>query len=129
MEDFVEELQSTIDDIMGAHGQPNAQGTLGQNQAVVYRQSSFDEALEAIQYHFDEKTREVTRITTRYKDDTPFYADVRSIQLQYRSCGENLYGLYENFAANNFCMAPVSNDEGNFINYFNIPYYHQHGYY
>lgn len=80
---YAEELKCTIDDIIAIHGQPDISGDLGNNKGVLYNVSLRDSKLSTIQYHYDNETREITRILTVYKNDTDWESDGNIIKKDY----------------------------------------------
>ncbi|MBP5340108.1 MAG: hypothetical protein J6Z14_12550 [Prevotella sp.] len=126
---YVQELSLTIDDVLAAHGQPDNSGAVGQNMAIIYRQSIFDEALSAIQYQYDTSTREVTRILTLYKSVSDYNTDRAFILSNYVDHGYNTYGPEEEYYQNKYLLSPFEDSGSYFISYNNLVYYVREGHF
>ena len=126
IDSYIAEVQSTIDAVLQTHGKPDAEGMSGQNMAVVYRQSCFDAALSAIQYQYDEKTRQVTRILTLYNSVNDYEADAAEIRNAFFLQSESMYGPYEEYVRNTYLLSPFVSEGVCYVSYNNITYYHQY---
>jgi len=126
---FVQELSWKIDDVLTAHGQPDNSGNVGQNMAIIYRQSIFDKALSAIQYQYDESTREVTRILTVYKSVADYNTDRAFILANYADLGYNSYGPDEDYYSNKYLLNPFEDSGSYYISYNNFEYYRKAGHF
>lgn len=126
IDSYIAEVQSTIDAVLQTHGKPDAEGMSGQNMAVVYRQSCFDDALSAIQYQYDEKTRQVTRILTLYNSVNDYEADAAEIRNAFFLHSESMYGPYEEYVRNTYLLSPFVSEGVCYVSYNNITYYHQY---
>ena len=125
---LVDDLTSDIDAVMSAHGTPDVTGQSGQNSAIVYRQPTFVTGISAIQYQYDESTREVTRILTLYKEEADYESDANFIKTTYINVSGNLYGLNEVLTNNPYLLSPFI-DGGYYISYNNQSYYIRKGHY
>lgn len=120
---FVAEVMSNIDAVIRSHGTPDAAGQYGQNHAILYKQPMSHPALNIIQYQYDDTTREVTRILTRYNDITSHTADADFVKANYLDLGGNLYGLTEDFKGNSFFISPFVSEGQYYISYNNEQYF------
>lgn len=126
---FTSEVVSNIDAIINIHGAPDVTGQSGQNQAILYRQPSAYPALSALQYQYDESTREVTRILTRYATMEGYTADANFVLANFLDLGENLYGLNIDFKSNKFLISPFVSDGQYYISYNNEQYFLREGHF
>lgn len=129
VENFTKEVLSNIDAIIQRYGTPDLTGQSGQSQAIAYRQPSAYPALNIMQYQYDESTREVTRILTRYNTMEGYTADASFVIANYLDLGGNLYGLKTDFTANEYLISPFISDGQYFISYNNEQYYLREGHF
>lgn len=128
IEIFSAEVCSSIDAIISAHGKPDMEGAIGKNKAIFYSQPSFDKGLSSLQYHYDENTREVTRVLAKYATSEVFESDKAVVKTYFKLVGDNLYGLFESFSRNEVILSPFTED-GDFMSFINLPYYSKNGHY
>lgn len=133
---YADEMKGcTIDDILEKYGTPTFQGASDTPTMVVtYRDEKInDTSLEYIHYKYDEETREITQITTLYKNLDSFYADKLYIESNYYEIETGTYGEKEWLLNNSYFIMPLyhSQSDGEFyhIDYINIDYRLTHGYY
>lgn len=129
VEQYSSEVMSNIDDIIKQHGTPDLTGQSGQNQAILYKQPSFHPAVSAVQYQYDEKTREVTRILTVYNNQNGYSNDASFVITNYEDLGNNQYGLITDYMGNDFFISPFISDGGYYISYNNLKYYRKVGHF
>ena len=129
IDNYIAEVQSSIDAVLQTHGKPDVEGVSGQNMAVVYRQSCFDAALSAIQYQYDEKTRQVTRILTLYNSANDYEADAAEIRSAFFKHAETMYGPYEEYTRNTYLLSPFISDGACYVSYNNIKYFNQYNHF
>lgn len=122
------EVLSDIDSILAKYGEPDGSGyTTGNvNPVITYREHIMDEGLTAIQYRYDEKTREVTQIICLYKKPEWYNTEMAFIQNMYYELytdGSAIrYGLNKREYSNDYCLVSAIVDNQCFIQYLNYRY-------
>lgn len=127
---YESELSLTIDQIKTIHGSPDNEGNFNQNMAMVYRQSSWDSDLSAIQYQYDAQTREVSRIMTVYANVSQFNEDRNYLEANYYLVFENTYGVKQEYILNDILISSLKDSDGSLVvSYNNFGYYYRNGHY
>ena len=129
VEFFVDEVMSNIDDVLSRYGTPDDKGKIGENQAIVYRNPTSYPAISALQYQYDETTREVTRILTMYNTQNLYQIDANFIVANYISHGNNLYGIHTEYLSNDYFISPFVSDGRYYISYNNQKYFRRVGHF
>ena len=129
VEQYSTEVMSNIDYIIKQHGTPDVTGQSGRNQAILYKQPSFHPAVSAVQYQYDERTREVSRILTVYNNQSGYSNDASFVIANYLDLGTNQYGLKSDYMDNDFFISPFTSDGSYYISYNNLKYYLREGHF
>lgn len=129
-EKFMEFLSLSIDDILYLLGTPDASGALGQNQGVLYKQRSIFPYISALQIHYDEGTREVTRILCQYCEFDDFLDDYKYYSENYNLDEDMFYkGNLSSCLEADKVANPIIDGASGFMSYINMTYYITHGYF
>lgn len=130
VEKYMNLISDNIDDVLKAMGSPDVQGTVGNNQAVLYRQSLNVDYISAVQIHFDDSTREVTKILVQYKDTDALLEDYLYFLEEYKQDGDVFYkGIWSSYLEAECAASPFISGDTGYCSYMNIEYYLTHGYY
>ena len=129
IETLVDEVMSDIDKVLSRYGTPDAKGQMGGNQAILYRNPASYPALAALQYQYDESTREITRILTVYNSQDAYQIDADFIVANYINHGNNLYGENAEYMSNDYLISPFISDGSCYVSYNNQNYFRRVGHF
>ena len=130
IEIYSKEVLGNIDDVISAYGEPDVRGDLNYNKGILYNKSLHDTKLSNLQYHYDEISRQVTRILSTYQSKTDWEEDVAFVKQVYFG-DSNGTSFYDNqyFYVSEIEIEAFEVDGIYYISYMNYPYFLEHKYY
>lgn len=124
-----------IDSVIAEYGEPDVTGVIGNNKGCLYNKKEIDRKnllnlYSAVQFQYDDATREITRILVKYDTSDDFLMDYEYFLKEYKQDGEFFYrGDNSSYLEVDYAVDPFLQNGTCYCSYNNISYYLTHNYF